>query len=52
LWATEKNQAFLDLPKLHASGAPDVFDSLVFLGTALRWIFVWQSYEFNLMKGA
>jgi hypothetical protein len=51
LWATEKDQAFLDLPKLNASGAPDAFDILVFLGTVLRWIFVWQSYGFNLMKG-
>ena len=27
MWTTEKNEAFLDLPKLHASGAPDVFDN-------------------------
>jgi len=50
LWATEKNWGVLDLPKLHAS-APDVFDIMVFLGTALRRIFVWQSYGFNLTKG-
>jgi hypothetical protein len=46
-----KKQGVFRSAQIHGGGAHDFFDGLVFLGTALGWILVWQNYGFNLMTG-